>query len=114
MNRNASPTAARWARSIVAAVARSATAHNADTLFTGENVRSDPATAWVCGREYLAIAAASSRASAGGLPCSAAKELPPHLGADPSPISYRYRPVRGHPGSLVQRGDPLRHLDPER
>jgi hypothetical protein len=40
MNRNASPTAARWARSIVAAVDWSATAHSADTLFTGENVRS--------------------------------------------------------------------------
>ena len=37
---NASPTAAWWARSIAAAVARSATAHSADTLFTGEKVRS--------------------------------------------------------------------------
>jgi hypothetical protein len=40
MKVNASPTAARWARSIAAAVDWSATAHSADTLFTGEKVRS--------------------------------------------------------------------------
>ena len=40
MNRKASRTAARWACSIAAAVAGSATAHSADTLFTGEKVRS--------------------------------------------------------------------------
>ena len=34
MNRSASPIAARWARSIVAAVAGSASAHNVETLFT--------------------------------------------------------------------------------
>jgi hypothetical protein len=42
------------------------------------------------------------------------EELPRHLGADPGPIRHRYRPVTGHPGRLVQRGDPLRHLNPER
>ena len=40
MNRKASATAARWARSMAAAVDWSATAHSADTLFTGEKVRS--------------------------------------------------------------------------
>jgi hypothetical protein len=45
MNAKASVTAARWARSITAATAGSATAHNVDTDFTGENVRSYPATA---------------------------------------------------------------------
>ena len=40
MNRNASATAARCARSIAAAVLGSATAHNVETDFTGENVRS--------------------------------------------------------------------------
>ena len=39
-NANASFTAARWARSITAATAGSATAHKVDTDFTGENVRS--------------------------------------------------------------------------
>ena len=40
MNRKASRTAARWARSMAAAVDWSATAHSAETLFTGEKVRS--------------------------------------------------------------------------
>jgi len=40
MNLNASQTAAWWARSIKAAVVRLATAQSADTLFTGEKVRS--------------------------------------------------------------------------
>ena len=40
MKLNASATAARWAFSIRAATAGSASAHNVDTLFTGENVRS--------------------------------------------------------------------------
>jgi hypothetical protein len=40
MNANESLTAAWCARSITAATAGSATAHNVDTDFTGENVRS--------------------------------------------------------------------------
>jgi hypothetical protein len=40
MKAKASLIAAWWARSITAATAGSATAHNADTDFTGENVRS--------------------------------------------------------------------------
>jgi hypothetical protein len=40
MNANASLIAAWWARSITAATAGSATAHNVETDFTGENVRS--------------------------------------------------------------------------
>ncbi len=40
MNAKASFTAFWWARSITAATVGSATAHNADTDFTGENVRS--------------------------------------------------------------------------
>ena len=42
-------------------------------LLTGENVRSYPATAVVRWRECLAMVAATSRASAGGRPCSAVK-----------------------------------------
>ena len=56
-----------------AAVAGSAIAHRVLTLFTGENVRSYPATAVVRGRECLAIVAAISRASAGSRPCSLRK-----------------------------------------
>jgi hypothetical protein len=44
MNVNASLTAAWWARSITAATAGSATAHKVETDFTGENVKSYPAT----------------------------------------------------------------------
>jgi hypothetical protein len=40
MNAKASLTASWWARSITAATAGSATAHNVETDFTGENVRS--------------------------------------------------------------------------
>ena len=55
----------------------SATAHNADTDFTGEKVRSQPATDCGLGLECLAIVPATSRASAGGRQCSAAN----HSGA---------------------------------
>ncbi len=72
-NRTAAVTAAVCALSTRAAVAGSATAHNADTLLTGENVRSYPATVPEVGLEYRAIAPASSRASWGGRPCSRVK-----------------------------------------
>ena len=54
-------------------MARSAIAHNADTLLTGEKVRSYPATAVVAGRECFAMVAANSRASSGSRPYSARK-----------------------------------------
>jgi hypothetical protein len=73
MKLSASCTAAWWARSIAAATAGSATAHNADTDFTGENVKSKPATVCVRGRESLAICPANSRALTGFRPCSARK-----------------------------------------
>src|SRR5215211_4133706 len=58
---------------MTAVVAGSATAHRVETDFTGENVRSYPATVCVRGREPFAICPASSRASAGSRPCSARK-----------------------------------------
>jgi len=60
MNANASFTAAWWARSITNATAGSATAHRVETDFTGENVKSKPATVCVRGRESFAICPASS------------------------------------------------------
>ena len=77
MKSNASLIAAWCARSITAAVFGSASAHSTETLLTGEKVRSYPATAFVLGRECLAIVAASSRASAGSRPCSARKKSRP-------------------------------------
>ena len=56
----------------ITATCGSATAHSVDTDFTGEKVRSKPATVCACGRECFAIVPASSRASVGGRPCSAA------------------------------------------
>jgi hypothetical protein len=53
-------------------VCESATAHNVDTDFTGEKVRSKPATVCDPGRECFAIVPTTSRASAGGRPYSAA------------------------------------------
>ena len=47
MNSRASATACWWHRSMTAASPGSANAHSADTDFTGENVRSNPATAVV-------------------------------------------------------------------
>src|SRR5829696_4294937 len=60
---SASCTATSWAFSITAANAGSATAHKLDTDFTGENVRSYPATVCGRGRESFAICPARSRAS---------------------------------------------------
>ena len=62
---------------MVAAVAGSANAHRVDTDLTGENVRSNPAIAVVCGRDNYAIRPASSRASTGSRPNSARKNSRP-------------------------------------
>ena len=51
MKASASRTAASCASSIARATSTGATAHSADTDFTGENVRSNPATAVCRGRE---------------------------------------------------------------
>jgi hypothetical protein len=75
MNANASFKSAWWARSITTATAGSATAHRVETDFTGENVKSKPATVCVRGRESFAICPASSRASIGSRPCAARKKL---------------------------------------
>src|SRR5215211_67385 len=58
---------------MAAATAGSATAHSVDTDFTGENVRSYPATVCARGRELFAIWVANSAASIGARPCSATK-----------------------------------------
>ncbi len=58
---------------MTAAIDGSASAHSADTDFTGENVRSKPATAVVCGRDSRATSPASSRASWGSRLNSATK-----------------------------------------
>ena len=58
---------------MTAATAGSATAHKVDTDFTGENVKSKPATVCARGRESFAICPASSLALTGSQPCSAAK-----------------------------------------
>ena len=50
-----------------------ATAHKVLIDFTGENVRSYPATAVVFWRECFAIVAATSRGPSGARPCSAWK-----------------------------------------
>ena len=76
-NRNASLIAARWACSIWAATAGSANAHSVDTLLTGEKVRSNPATAVVCGRDSFAMWPANSRASSGSRPCSVRNDSRP-------------------------------------
>ncbi len=81
---------------------------------TGEKVRSKPATVWVRGRESLAICPASSRASAGSRPCSAAKNSRATSVRHPGPVDGRHRPVPGQTSGLVEGGDPFRHLDPER
>jgi hypothetical protein len=83
MNRSASRTAAWWACSITAATVGGATAHGVDTDFTGEKVRSKPATVSVRGGELLAICPATSRASTGSRPCSA--RTPALLRCGPSP-----------------------------
>jgi hypothetical protein len=77
MKLSASPTAAWCARSMTAATAGSATAHSVETDFTGENVKSYPATVCARGRELFAICAANSAASIGARPCSAAKNSRP-------------------------------------
>ena len=66
----ASWTAARCAASICSATSSGATAHSADTDFTGENVRSYPATAVVACREIRARYPARSRSSTGARPYS--------------------------------------------
>ena len=70
MNRNASVTAAQCALSISATVSRSAIAHSDDTDFTGENVRSYPATGVAGGLDMRVMNPASSRAF--GARCSIA------------------------------------------
>ena len=71
MNANASVTASWWASSTCAATCGGAIAHRVLTDFTGENVRSNPPTALVRGRDSFATAPDSSRASRGSRPCSA-------------------------------------------
>ena len=68
-----SPQIAAWcAASICSEISRGATAHNADTLLTGVNVKSNPATALVFCRPDFATHPDSSRSSAGARPYSAA------------------------------------------
>ena len=55
LNASASVTAAQCAASITVAVCRSAIAHNEDTDFTGEKVRSYPATGVAGGRDIRLI-----------------------------------------------------------
>ena len=112
-NASASLTAVWWARSIAAAVGRSAIAHSVLTLLTGENVRSYPATALVRGRECLAIVAASSRASAGSRPCSSRNS------SVATWVRMRARSASGigsadrRPRAGVEGSDLLRHPDAE-
>ena len=67
-----SATAAWWAARIWSATGLGAIAHNAETLLTGEKVRSNPATAVVAARECRAMNEDSSRGSFGGRPYSCA------------------------------------------
>ena len=69
----ASATARSWQRSMMPAVRRSASAHSAETDFTGENVASNPATAAWTGRDCRLMNPASSRASSGSRPKRALK-----------------------------------------
>jgi hypothetical protein len=113
INANESFTAAWWARSIPAATAGSATAHKVDTDFNGENVRSYPATVWVRGRDSFAICPASSRASIGSRPCSAAKNSRA-TSVRTRAIRSRHRRAGRQAGRRLDHPDAFRHLQPKR
>jgi hypothetical protein len=114
MNRNASRTAARWAYSIFAGSGlvgdrpqRRHTLHRREgEVIAGDRLGSRPRVLGDRGGQLPGILRLAS--------VLRNEELPRHLGADPGPIRSRYGPVLGHPGGLVQRGEPLRHLNPER
>ena len=78
---------------------RGAIAHNADTDLTGVNVRSNPATALVAGRECRAMNEDSSRGSFGARPYSSANIS--------RPTSVRIR-ARSAAASGQSRGTPRR------
>jgi hypothetical protein len=94
-------TAAWWARSITAATAGSATAHNVDTDFTGENVRSNPATVCVRGRESFRDLPGQLPSINGSRPCSATKNSTGHLSPHPRPVSAAIEASAGHPMAVL-------------
>ena len=65
-------TAAAWAASTWPATSGGASAHSAETDFTGLKVRSYPATGTCAGRDAAARKPVSSASSRGGRPCSRA------------------------------------------
>ena len=83
-------------------------------LFTGENVRSYPATAVVRCRECVAMVAATSRASAGGRPCCAVKYSMATWVRTSARSSSGDRVVPRVPRRGSQVSDPCGDLDPKR
>ena len=77
---------------MTAATAGSATAHKVDTDFTGENVRSYPATVWVRGRVFRDLPGQFPRIDR--LPAMlGVKNSPCHLSPHPGPVSRRDRGI---------------------
>ena len=91
-----------------------AIAHSAETLLTGENVRSYPATALVDWRELRAMNEDSSRGLPGGPAVLLGEHGPTDVGADPGPLRGRQRGVPGGPEGGVRRDSAAGDLDPER
>src|SRR5215216_6985731 len=113
MNAKASLTAAWWACSIAAATAGSATAHKVDTDFTGENVKSYPATVYV---RWPGIFRDLSRQLPGidRPPAMLGQEkLTGHLRPHPGPICSRQRRAHRQTGRAVDRPDAPGHLEPK-
>jgi hypothetical protein len=113
MNANASFTSAWWARSITTATAGSATAHRVETDFTGENVKSKPATVCVRGRESSRFAppVPEHRSARGHAPQG--RTCGPPRSA-PGPGLWRQGNAGGHAGRRLDRSDTFGDLEPER
>jgi len=78
--------AAWWACSICAAIGGSATAHNVDTDFTGESVRSKPATVCGPGPGMLRDRPGHLPSIRGWSAMLGREQFPRQLGPDPCPF----------------------------
>ena len=107
-------TAAWCAASTLSDTALGATAHRVDTDFTGENVRSNPATADRAGLRHPAQEPGQLLPGARVPVVLLGEHLPRQVGADPGPVLLRHPLPRRPPELLVpvrvRLGEPLMPL----